>query len=172
MPGESKELRKGVQRLMADAAEETKEPVKAKSSMMKWIIIAVIVLALGGGGFFGYMKFFAAHGEEAAHKEPVVQPVIQDMETFLVNLSDPGGKRYLKVTMKAKLSGPQVAAEFGARVPELRDIILTLLSSKEFADIAQPEDKANLKQELLTQLNKVLKQGQVQDIYFTDFLVQ
>jgi flagellar FliL protein len=154
-----------------EATDETKEAVKTKSSLLKWIILAVIVLLLCGGGVFGYLKFFARHGDEPA-QQVVVQPVIQDMETFLVNLSDPSGKRYLKVTMKAKLSGPPVAAEFTQRIPELRDIILTLLSSKEFADIARPEDKAILKQELLAELNRVLKQGQVQDIYFTDFLVQ
>ena len=159
--------------MASDAPDETKEVVKGKSSMMKWVIILVLVLLLAGGGGFGYMKFFAKHDDES-HPAPkaAVQPVIQDMETFLVNLSDPGGKRYLKITMKAKLSGPALAAEFAERTPELRDIILTLLSSKEFADIAQPEDKAILKQELIGQLNRTLKQGQVQDIYFTDFLVQ
>lgn len=157
--------------MASDATDETKEVVKGKSSLLKWIIVLVIILLLGAGGAFGYLKFFAKHDDTPPQKA-VVQPVMQDMETFLVNLSDPGGKRYLKVTMKARLSGPQVAAEFAERTPELRDIILTLLSSKELTDIAGPEDKAFLKQELISRLNRTLKQGQVQDIYFTDFLVQ
>lgn len=155
----------------SDATDESKESGKAKSSPLKWIILVVLVLVLGAGGTVGYMMFFAKHAEEDTHAA-VPQPVMQDFETFLVNLSDPGGKRYLKVTMKAKLSNPQAATEVTARTSELRDMILTILSSKEFADIAGPEDKALLKQELLSQLNRALKSGQVQDIYFTDFLVQ
>lgn len=157
--------------MSAKTTDESNEDAPRKSSPLKWIILAVIVVVVGAGGMFGYMKFFAKHNESAPKKE-IAQPVIQEMETFLVNLADPGGKRYLKLTMKAKLSSPQTAAEFTARNFQLRDIILTLLSSKEFADIATPEDKTILKQELIVQLNRVLQQGQVEDIYFTDFLVQ
>lgn len=74
--------------------------------------------------------------------------------------------------MKLKLNGPPAASEFANRTFELRDAILTTLSGKEVEDIARPEDKTTLKQELITQLNRILKQGQVQDVYFTEFLIQ
>ena len=157
---------------MAQENEETKEAPKPKSSPIKLIIIIVVALVvLGGGGFFGYTMFMK---KDSSHAEaPVIaQPVFQEMETFLVNLSDPGGKRYLKATMKLKLTAPQTQLEFGSRMFEMRDAILTILSSKEVEDISRPEDKANLKQELMTQLNRVLKQGQILDVYFTEFLIQ
>ncbi|MCE5243884.1 MAG: flagellar basal body-associated protein FliL [Syntrophobacteraceae bacterium] len=156
---------------MAQETEETKETPQPKSSPLKLIIIIVVALAvLGGGGFFGYQMFIKK--DSHAESKPEAPPVIQEMETYLVNLSDPGGKRFLKVTMKLKLSGPQSTAEFTTRTFELRDNILTILSSKEVEDISRPEDKANLKQEIMTQLNRILKQGQVQDVYFTEFLIQ
>lgn len=158
--------------MASEPSNENAEGVKPKSSMMKIIILVVIVAVLGGGGFFGYKKFFAKPHEEGAVKEVVVQPVIQEMETFLVNLSDPGGKRYLKCTMKMKVSSPDAAAEMTNRIFEVRDMILTILSSKEYEDIARPEDKLALKQELMTTLNRALQKGQIQDIYFTEFLVQ
>lgn len=151
--------------------EENKEVEKAKSSSKMLIIIAVAVLLVGGGGFFAYTKFFK--GDANAHaKAAAPEPVLQEVETFLVNLSDPGGKRYLKLTMKAKLSDKEVQAEFAGRNFEIRDTVIMLLSSKEFPEISKPEDKATLKQELVFALNRLLRKGQVQDVYFTEFLVQ
>lgn len=158
--------------MASEKSDETKDAENTKSSSKKLIlIVALTVLLAGGGGFFAYTKFFKKDSDAHAQaKGP--EPVIQELETFLVNLSDPGGKRYLKLTMKARLSGKELQEEFVSRTFEIRDAIIMLLSSKEFQEIAKPEDKATLKQEIIFQLNRLVKKGQVQDIYFTEFLVQ
>lgn len=158
---------------MASArSDETKDAENTRSSSKKLIlIVALAVLLAGGGGFFAYTKFFKKDSD--AHAEmKAAEPVIQELETFLVNLSDPSGKRYLKLTMKARLSGKELQREFVSRTFEIRDAIIMLLSSKEFQEIAKPEDKAALKQEIMFQLNRLVQKGQVEDIYFTEFLVQ
>ncbi len=153
-----------------DAAAESGEE-KKKSSLLKIIILAVVIALLGGGGFFAYLKFFKAPDDDA--KAPVAeQPVTQEMGTYLVNLADPGGKRYLKVTMQFELTGAKVSQELARRSVEIRDKIIMLLSSKEYEDIGNPTGKMTLKKELMAQLNKILQEGQVKEIYFTEFLVQ
>jgi flagellar FliL protein len=158
------------------AAEKTDENTEVEqpksSSLKKLIIIGVIVLLAGGGGAFAWFKFFKKEPVETVAKPEVAETVVQDVETFLVNLSDPGGRRYLKLTMKAKLNNKRVAEEFAQHAIEIKDSVLTLLSSKEFAEISTAEDKATLKQEILQRMNRLLGQGQVQEIYFTEFLVQ
>ncbi|MFP5214000.1 MAG: flagellar basal body-associated protein FliL [Acidobacteriota bacterium] len=163
---------------MSEAAEETKEG-EQKGGKSKLIIIVAVVLVLAGGGFFGYTKFMKKPAEEggggeghAAAPAKVEEPVIQEMETFIVNLADPSGKRYLKITMKAKMSGQPGAAEFTARNFEMRDAVLMILSAKESEDISRPEDKLNLKKEIVATLNKALHNGKIQDLYFTEFLIQ
>jgi flagellar protein FliL len=144
---------------------------KKKSSLVKIIILVVVIAALGGGGFFAYLKFFKDPTKES--KEPAVeQSVTQEMGTYLVNLSDPGGKRYLKITMQFELTNARVSQELAKRSVEVRDKIIMLLSSKEYEDIGNPTGKMTLKKELMTQLNKTLQEGQVKEIYFTEFLVQ
>lgn len=158
--------------MASERSDETKDTENTKSSSMKLILtVALTVLLAGGGGFFAYTKFFKKDTDAHAQAKGS-EPVIQEVETFLVNLSDPGGKRYLKLTMKARLSGKELQEEFVSRTFEIRDAIIMLLSSKEFREIAKPEDKATLKQEIIFQLNRLVKKGQVQDIYFTEFLVQ
>lgn len=154
--------------------EQQQAHPKPKSSKMKIIIPVVLVLVLAGGGAFAYFKFFMPHGpqqaSEAAKKPDVI--IIHEMDTFIVNLSDSGGKRFLKVAMKAKMSSQAGEEEFKARNFELRDIILTILTSKETEEIVRPEDKASLKQQIIAALNRSLHKGQVEDLYFTDFLIQ
>ena len=144
---------------------------KKKSSLVKIVILVALLGALGGGGFFAYLKFFKQSATE--NKEPVVeQSVTQEMGTYLVNLSDPGGKRYLKITMQFELTGAKVSQELARRNVEVRDKIIMLLSSKDYEDIGNPTGKTALKKELMAQLNKTLQDGQVKEIYFTEFLVQ
>ncbi len=144
---------------------------KKKSSLVKIIIMVVAVAALAGGGFFAYLKFFKKPHNEP--KKPVVeQAVIQEMGTYLVNLADPGGKRYLKITMQFELTNAKVSQELARRTVEVRDKIIMLLSSKEYEEIGNPTGKMTLKKELISQLNRILQDGQVKEIYFTEFLVQ
>ena len=146
------------------------KPEKKKSPLIKIIILVVLLAMLGGGGFFGYVKFLK---KEPQPKDPEVeQSVSAEGGIFLVNLSDPGGKRYLKVGLQLELSGKKVNDEFSRRNVEVRDMIIMLLSSKEYSEIGNASGKLTLKRELLTRLNKMLRDGQVKEIYFTEFLVQ
>jgi flagellar protein FliL len=154
-----------------ESGDEKQSEKGKKSPLMKIIILVVLLAVLGGGGFVGYVKFLKAPPPQA--KEPEVEhSVSADAGTFLVNLSDPGGKRYLKVGMQFELSGQKVNEELNRRNVELRDMLIMILSSKEYSEIGNATGKLSLKRELLTRLNKMLHDGQVKEIYFTEFLVQ
>ncbi|RLB21216.1 MAG: flagellar basal body protein FliL, partial [Deltaproteobacteria bacterium] len=63
-------------------------------------------------------------------------------------------------------------SEMDKRLPQLRDAILTLLSSKTFKDIGDLSGKYQLRAEILATLNRYLKTGKVNNVYFTEFIVQ
>jgi flagellar protein FliL len=160
---------------MAEDDLETTEqpkPVKPKKlPLIKVAILVVLLALLGGGGYLGYAKFLKPPPPESQQPE-VEQSVAQEMGTFLVNLSDSGGKRYLKISIQLELSNQQASQELGRRNVEVRDAVLMILSSKEYNDIGNAMGKMVLKRELLARLNKILRDGQVKEIYFTEFLVQ
>ncbi|MEJ5300795.1 MAG: flagellar basal body-associated FliL family protein [Thermodesulforhabdaceae bacterium] len=162
---------------MAEAEEKQEQP-KKKSKMKLIILLLIVVVVLGGGGFFAYTKFFKkSEGEEGAAPKPEkakkpAQVITHKLDTFLVNLADPGGKRYLKVTMELELDNQKVVEEISKETPRIRDVILTVLSSKEFDEISTLPGKMTLKKELITKINASLKTGTVINIYFTEFLVQ
>lgn len=166
-------------------AEEEKAPEAGakKGGKLKLIIILVVALIiLGGGGFLAYKLFLAPkgegeHGAEAAKKE-VTAPanevgMLYPLETFIVNMADNDGSRYLKVTIQLELDKTEkLKEELDKRVPQLRDAILTILSAKTYEEISSAQGKLILKQEILRRLNSLLPFGAITNIYFTEFVSQ
>ncbi len=182
-----------------EIGEEELGETKRKLPLKLIIIIAAGLLVLGGGGFFGYKFFFgkkasveeageakkgeekkgevkkgeekkgeAKKGEEKKGEATIIFP----LDPFIVNLADPTGNRYLKVRVSLELTGPDQQQEIERRLPQVRDGILLLLSSKTFADISSMEGKLTLRTEILHRINQALSKSKVVTIYFTEFVVQ
>ncbi|MGA1861839.1 flagellar basal body-associated FliL family protein [Deferribacter thermophilus] len=159
--------------------EEEGGKKKKKSKLLLIIIILVVLLVVGGGAaYFFVLKPKADNqaAEEASKKkevkaEPTIGP-LYSLDTFIVNLADPGGTRYLKVTMQLELDGEKVQEEMDKRKPQIRDVILTVLSSKTYAEVSTAQGKLALKQELIRRINLILTSGTVKNIYFTEFVAQ
>ncbi len=174
----------------AEGGEEEKEGKKKKSPLMLIIILVVGLGVLGGGGFFAYKYFLAgdeepaaeapqkeeaAKGEEAKKEEkaPEKPGALLEMEPFIVNLADPSGKRYLKLKLAVDAKDEKIKQELEARMPQIRDSILLLLTSKSYADIAPVAGKIRLRNEILKIINRALiGVGSVHAVYFSEFVVQ
>lgn len=168
---------------MAEEEKDIKEePTGKKKSKMKLIIIILLLLIILGGAGAGAF-FFMMGGEEEAPEEmknKKVKQVTQQTEigplhafdAFIVNLADPGGNRYLKVRMQAELSGEELVEELGKRKPQIRDIILTVLSSKAYAEVSTAQGKLALKQEIMRRVNLTLTNGSLINIYLMEFVAQ
>jgi len=152
--------------------EEQKEVQEKPRSKKILIIIPLLLVLLGGGGAGAYFKFARAPAVSTEEKKQVESTVYYEMDTLIVNLADPGGKRFLKATIKLKMSSPSVMEECKSHNFQMRDIVLTLLSSKECEEVMSPEDKVVLKKQIMETLNRMLQKGQALDVYFTEFLVQ
>ncbi|GAB4263583.1 MAG: hypothetical protein Kow0092_14640 [Deferrisomatales bacterium] len=137
----------------------------------------VLLGALGGGGFIAYQKFFAAaDAEEQAQQEPpppqVTMGPVYPLDPFLVNLADPGRPRFLKVVVQLEIDADPVSEELDILRPKVRDALLTLLSSKNSAELVTIGDKERLRNEIIHRINSFLARGKVVEAYFTDFVVQ
>ncbi len=146
------------------------------------LIIAVVgaLILLGGGGLIlksGLLDRPAeeeVRAEDATTEENAASDLgpIYPLEAFIVNLADVRGKQYLKTKIELELDNAVVVNEIDQRIPQFRDTILTVLSSKVSDDIRQLEGKYQLRTEIITRLNQLLNSGQVTNIYFTEFIVQ
>jgi len=59
-----------------------------------------------------------------------------------------------------------------AHLPQIRDLLLTLLSSKTFDEVRTAEGKQQLREEIIARVNQVLDRDVVKAVYFTEFIVQ
>ncbi len=108
-----------------------------------------------------------AHGE-ASTEVGIMFP----LDLFTVNLLSESGRRYLKVEMNLELSGEELAVELEKKKPVLRDTIIRILSSKSLEEISTAKGKETLKEEIVSELNKRVKDGKIKNVYFVDFVVQ
>lgn len=159
--------------------EEEEEEVKSGGGTKKILLIALPVLLIAGGAgayFAGLLPFGQEEvvGEEV-EEDPTpafAQTVIRPLDPFIANLADETAGRYIKTTIQLEFDGTEPPAWFEARMPQIRDLILTLLTSKSFDQIRTPEGKQILREEMIRRTNQALQADAVRAVYFTEFIVQ
>ena len=177
-------------------ASETPENETPKSGFRKRkiLLIVLVLLLLGGGAFAGYMLFMAPPGTsmlsfiggsndgsaptaESPRSGEYENIKIEKGQTismtpFLVNLADPLGRRYIKMSMDVELRTSGDVKAFQDSMPRARDSILILLSSKTMDDVSSVEGKILLKNEIINRINQILGGPKVIQVYFTDMVIQ
>ena len=156
------------------AEEAPAAPPKKKKRLL--LIIIIVLLLAGGGAAAWYFMQPAPHQDTQAEKpQPKPKPpIFERLENFTVNLA--GGEQYLQVEISLKVSDPKFGEEIKLYMPEIRDSVLRLLSSKHANELATLEGKTKLSNEIRTQINKPLKpegpnEG-VLGVFFTSFVIQ
>lgn len=164
--------------------EEDAGQSEPKGSSKKWIIIGIVVLVLGGGGYAAWdfllaERLLGKDNPQTAETEQSMQEAedkefgaIYEMDPFIVNLIGHEGKRYLKTTIELEVDNDDIKNHLAQRKPQLRDAILLILTSKSFEDILRPEGKLRLKNELISRINQSLPDAGIRSLYFTEFVVQ
>ena len=159
---------------------------KSRSRMILLIVIGVVLLAgLGAGGFFFFKRGATAEAKKTPSKEEVKAEArkeaakqddagsIFSLDPFVVNLvSNPSEIRYLKVTIKLQLAKADYTQEMTDHLPQIRDALLILLSSKDYVALRTVEGKMELRDEILERVNRIAKGEKAKAAYFTEFVIQ
>ena len=152
-------------------AEESTQPGRngSRGALAAFGALALVASVAAAAWWLGFLPERTA--AEAGVEEPAVGALLP-LDPFLANLADEDGRRYLKATLQVEFFGRRVPDDFNARVPQMRDLLLTLLTSKLFAEIRTPEGKAVLRDEIINRMNRALNKDLVKAVYFTEFIVQ
>ena len=159
-----------------------------KNGIVMIAAAAIVSLGLGAGGAF----FFAG-----SHAPPPAAPVVSEaeaaeaakaasqkqasdsykerlyaLEPLVVNVTGDGYNRFLKLRVELEASDVELKSEIEARLPQVRDALIVLLSSKQLSNITDFEGKALLKEDILERVNDLLETGEVKSVLFTEFVVQ
>lgn len=160
-----------------------------KPKKKKWPLILLLVLVVLAGSAAGWYFFFRDSPDAEPLKSATVvgDKVVYETgtkeadikcdemalgEVILVNLS--GSNSYIRVgvVLKYPQANKKLAAELKEKESQLRDAVITYLRTMTYADVAPAGAGEALKQNLLVEINKNLRTGDVVGILWTDFLVQ
>jgi len=115
--------------------------------------------------------------------------IMVNMSTKIINLLDPGGRKYIRLTVAVEFAPDnpeyesmpeeektayiaQFEDKINARMPVMDDTVITLLSTKTYDELYTAEGKEKLRQEIMEALSAKLPDLQLLSIYFTEFVVQ
>jgi flagellar protein FliL len=143
----------------------TNDPAKRGS----WLALIIFVAALAAvGAWFG-----TGCGKEPATAEAGQNSVKSTLhlESFVLNLADSDQRAYLRVGIDLGLNRE---VKRGEEVPvaRVRDAILGVLAEARLDDLMTAQGKNQLKANLLRTLRERVPELGVEEVYFTEFLVQ
>ncbi|SDU24955.1 Flagellar basal body-associated protein FliL [Verrucomicrobium sp. GAS474] len=111
----------------------------------------------------------AGEGKEGATGAPGAGFTLSDI---LVNVTGTGGSRFIKVSVYFQ-APMNVQTELQGMRDQLKDIVSNTLAQKSLAELSDSGVRGRLRSELLATINPLLKsKGEVQNIYFPEFIIQ
>lgn len=92
---------------------------------------------------------------------------------FTANMAshDRSGK-FVRVEIKLQMSDEDMADELKEKNIVIRDAVIEEMSLKRFSDVSTPKGKLDLKNNIKTRLNSIVGDGEIEDVYFTQFIIQ
>ena len=125
-------------------------------------IVLGAVLLLGGGG----AGFFLMGSGDHAEAKPKAEPgVVVPLDSVTINLAD---GHYLKIKIALQATADAEAEPDGAKA---LDRTITYFSDRKIAELSSAAGRKKAKEELVKEVGEAYE-GEVMDIYFTEFVMQ
>jgi flagellar basal body-associated protein FliL len=160
---------------MEEAAKQVKGESKSGRARWRRGVAAALVLLLAAAVAWSLVRHRRSVPAHKVKAIPQVRAVLH-LEPFLVNLADSEGDRFLRIGIDLGLEREgeerSPGASAGLPIARTRDTILMVLTTCKADALLAPEGKVNLKNELTQALRDHVPGLGVQEIYFTEFLVQ
>ena len=135
------------------AGTDGKETKKGKKGLIIGILVAIMAIGAGAGGTWYFLKM---NGDAAEEPDD--------------------GSQYLQVGLTIKIKETPVEQEIANQMPDIRNRILMLLSSKKASEINTIVGKQQLSQQIAEEIKKAVKDEDfitdIVEVLFTSFVIQ
>ncbi|MFT4190106.1 MAG: flagellar basal body-associated protein FliL [Comamonas sp.] len=169
---------------MADS-KTPRPPSKLLFRLLGLLVLLALFALSGAGGAWFYAKreHPVAIAETAGDRSPaanpdasVPPPIFLALDPFTVMLTDGMSERVVHTAITLRLKDQESVNRIERYKPEVRSRVLLVLSAQSPETIALPEARQKLGQDIASALSKpfqpLVAEQQVEDILFTDFVVQ
>ncbi len=167
---------------VGEADDESSEDAGG-GKLKKFVMIGVIaLLAVGAGGYFfmssdGTTKVSQSDDDSGDEGEAMDTAYYFTLNPpFVVNFVGKGRAQFLQVNIDGMTRDPSVKEDITLHLPHIRNNVVMILSGKNYDELITMEGKESLRQELLAEIKKILRKetgkDAIEDIYFTNFVMQ
>ncbi|UCD58564.1 MAG: flagellar basal body-associated FliL family protein [Candidatus Hydrogenedentota bacterium] len=94
------------------------------------------------------------------------------LDPLLVNPASSNGERYLRVTISLETQDRELLKEIEKRVPQIKNQINNVLSSKTMVQLQTTDARERLRREIQNRVNGLLMSGHISNVYFEEFVYQ
>ena len=95
-----------------------------------------------------------------------------DFDNIVVNLAGAMGTRYLKTSFTTFSANPDLKSAIDENKKQLLDVAITVLGARSMADLEAAGAKNVVRNDLMANFNQALKSELIEQIYFSEFVVQ
>ena len=152
---------------------------KKSGGKKKLILLAAPVLLIGilaGLWFSGVGPRLLGVKHNEPEKQEVAKPsmpVFVDLPDMIANLNSPSNKpSYIKLQARLEVSLPEDAEKIKQEMPRLQDIFQTYLREMRPEELRNSSGIYRLREELLGRANVAVTPVRVNDVLFTQLLIQ
>lgn len=153
----------------SDNANEKAAEDKPASNKGKKIIVFVSLLLLPAGAASG-TYFMLLKKSPPKHVRPTIGPTLA-LDSFIVNLADEAGNRYLKLTIDLEL-GNASEEEVKRLMPRFRDQVILHLSGLKMQHVLKNETKIEIKKKMMDIGKEAFGKGGIKSVYIKEFVMQ
>lgn len=140
-----------------------------KNKLLTILLIVLIVITLIGVVAF---VLFTQFNKQAEPTEPTIDEILLasvDVPEITTNLAD---NKFVRISFKIQTSGEEAAAELLKREFQTKNLIIEELSEMTAKNLEGKSGKLMLEKALKTQLNEVMQEGEVEQVYITSYIIQ
>ncbi len=163
----------------AEPAAEAGAPSKGRGKLLIVVGAVVLVLGIGGGAAFYFLRSAPADAPAAeaaatpAHKTAIYLNLRPD---FIVNSTAVGQRRYLQTNVVVMARDQLVIDAVNTHSPIIRSAIVNLLADEDFMVLQTDEGKQALREKMRKAIDSTLQKeanlSGVESVLFNSFVMQ
>ena len=138
------------------------------------VIIALLMAIISFGTMYVFMTYFidspANNGEPDLSSRRDIGPTYE-LGDFVVNLSGTRGYQIIQADIVVELANENEPEELQRREPQIRDTVIRILRRQSAEDLEEPGTN-RIKEEIQNEINEMLIEGRITNVWFTRLVVQ
>ena len=151
----------------------------AIAGIITTIILVLIVYGISNSDFFKFkgnvlkQKQKTGIGYVRTGRVEYNAPTVFLLGDFTANMAtnDRAGK-FVRVEIRLEMSDKDMSDELKQKNIRLRDAVIDEMSLKRFSQISTEKGKEELKENIRNRINTIVNDGEIKEVYFTQFIIQ